>query len=533
MKNWLKNLFTSKKRIQDDNGLPIVWDNSLISIYQFLLPYKDADKLPDIAQNLPDESDDNSKIKWAAGAMDGLMNHHSSTTEQTFIEQILSLLRAVSVQPNKQDIAKLYTLIKEQNTLSYIDELTGKLTNAEINFNKLYEFVYWLVLNSPDREVIKFSIAMLGRFNTPQTELFLLFGMHEEFTLYSAVALQNTLSSPIEVENALFTLAQKVDGWGRIHLVERLAKNPSQEVKNWLLREGYKNSVMYEYLAYTCATAGDLQTALAQPSVDMALLVATGEVIEALIMGGPAEDMHDYDAGASVCLCYLAQLVQHQLTDIKILRILLIMQDFVVNQIDDSYPNWSDDIKAELQTTLTDLIQQDHWLSLVKKSLQTNDQSLFWVATDVYTRLGYDAWDARFEHQKRYQNEQWFYLMQTDDNHRVEQAMALAKQQNDFSLVATGPALEYGLGMEYQVHNVLDFILQELNRFPGIGEDFILIGLNSPVVRSRNLALNAIESWDRQLWSPELKHALKTLAQNEPNEDTKQRVMVLLNSLGA
>ncbi len=303
MKNWLKNLFTSKKRIQDDNGLPIVWDNSLISIYQFLLPYKDADKLPDLAQILPDESQDNSKIKWAAGAMDGVMNHHSSTTEQTCVEQILSLLRAVSVQPNEQDFAKLYTLIKEQGTLSYIDELTEKMAKAEVNFNKLYELVHWLVINSPDREVIKFSLAILGRFNTPQTELFLLFGMHEEFTLYSAVALQNTLSSPIDAENALLTLAKRVTGWGRIHLVERLAKNPSQEVKNWLLREGYKTSVMYEYLAYTCATAGDLQTALAQPSVDIALLVATGEMIEALIMGGPAEDMHDYEAGASVCLC--------------------------------------------------------------------------------------------------------------------------------------------------------------------------------------------------------------------------------------
>ena len=533
MKNWLKNLFTSKKRIQDDNGLPIVWDNSLISIYQFLLPYKDADKLPDIAQNLPDESDDNSKIKWAAGAMDGVMNHHSSTTEQTCVEQILSLLSAVSVQPNNQDIAKLYTLIKEQGTLSYIDELTEKMAKAEVNFNKLYELVHWLVLNSPDREVIKFSLAILGRFNTPQTELFLLFGMHEEFTLYSAVALQNTLSSPIDAENALFTLAKRVTGWGRIHLVERLAKNPSQEVKNWLLREGYKNSVMYEYLAYTCATAGDLQTALAQPSVDIALLVATGEMIEALIMGGPAEDMHDYEAGANVCLCYLAQLAQHQLTDINTLRILQIMQDFVVNQIDDSYPNWNDDIKAKLKTTITDLIQQEHWLPLVKESLQTNDQSLFWVATDVYTRLGYDAWDARFEHQKRYQNDQWFYLMQTDDNRRIEQVITLAKQQNDFSLVATGPALEYGLGMEYQVHNVLDFILQELNRFPGIGEDFILIGLNSPVVRNRNMALKAIEGWDRQIWSTELKNELEKLAKIEPDVETKQSVITLLNSLNS
>ncbi len=209
------------------------------------------------------------------------------------------------------------------------------------------------------------------------------------------------------------------------------------------------------------------------------------------------------------------------------------MQDFVVNQIDDSYPNWNDDIKAKLKTTITDLIQQEHWLPLVKESLQTNDQSLFWVATDVYTRLGNDAWDARFEHQKRYQNDQWFYLMQTDDNRRIEQVITLAKQQNDFSLVATGPALEYGLGMEYQVHNVLDFILQELNRFPGIGEDFILIGLNSPVVRNRNMALKAIEGWDRQIWSTELKNELEKLAKIEPDVETKQSVITLLNSLNS
>lgn len=533
MKNWLKNLFTSKKRIQDDNGLPIVWDNSLISIYQFLLPYKDADKLPDIAQNLPDESDDNSKIKWAAGAMDGLMNHHSSTTEQTFIEQILSLLRAVSVQPNKQDIAKLYTLIKEQNTLSYIDELTGKLTNAEINFNKLYEFVYWLVLNSPDREVIKFSIAMLGRFNTPQTELFLLFGMHEEFTLYSAVALQNTLSSPIEVENALFTLAQKVDGWGRIHLVERLAKNPSQEVKNWLLREGYKNSVMYEYLAYTCATAGDLQTALAQPSVDMALLVATGEVIEALIMGGPAEDMHDYDAGASVCLCYLIQLQKQPINDLNILRTLLAIRDFIVDEVDDSYPNWDQKIKIILTDTVNNLITQEHWLPLIKQSLQTNDKKQFGIAINLYDRLGFDAWPLRFEHQKYNDSSQWYDLMQTDDAQRVQETIQLAKQKYDFFSIATGPELVTGFGTTFQEHYVLDFILQDLHRFPGVGEDLIVVGLNSPVIRSRNLALKAIEGWDRQIWSTELKNELEKLAKIEPDVETKQSVITLLNSLNS
>lgn len=44
-------------------------------------------------------------------------------------------------------------------------------------------------------------------------------GAHEEFTLYSAVAVSNGLPDP---EAELWALAASVDGWGRIHCVERL-----------------------------------------------------------------------------------------------------------------------------------------------------------------------------------------------------------------------------------------------------------------------------------------------------------------------
>lgn len=532
MKNWIKNFFTDKKAVHQDNEpFPIVWDNSLISIYQFLLPYKDADKLPETAQTLPDESSNDSELKWSAGAMDGVMNHHvGAPSEQNCVEQIIALLTTISAQPNKNDIEQLYTLIKTQGTLSFIDDLNDAIIKVEVDFDNLYKFIYWLATNSPDREIVKFSIAVLGRFTAEQTELFLLLGMHEEFTLFSAVALQNTLSSPEKVESALLTLAKKVHGWGRIHLVERLASNPSQEVKNWLLREGYRNSVMYEYLAYTCATAGELNQVLEHDVDDLPLLICIGEILEALIMGGPAEDMHDYNEGATVCLNYVKQLVKlPSLVDLSILSSVLIIRDFVNNMDDESYPNWDEKTKNEIIAKANDFIQQDKWLALVKQDLVTPDSSKFWLAADLYTQLGFDAWDARFDHQKNHHSDQWFYLMKTDDRSRIEQVITLAKQQNDFSLIATGPALEHGLGMEYQVHSVLDFILQELNRFSGIGEDLILIGLNSPVIRNRNMALNAIEGWDRQIWSTKLKNELEKLAKIEPDEEIKQRVIALLN----
>jgi hypothetical protein len=87
---------------------------------------------------------------------------------------------------------------------------------------------------------------------------------------------------------SLWTLAKNVDGWGRIHVVERLAQTENPHIKDWLLREGFRNSVMYEYLAYTCATAGGLVAALSQGTVDRELLTSTGELLDALIAEGPA-----------------------------------------------------------------------------------------------------------------------------------------------------------------------------------------------------------------------------------------------------
>lgn len=530
MKNWLKGFFTDKKTILNDGGFPIVWDNYVTSIYQFLLPYKDADRLPEIAQELPDESNDVGQLKWASGAFDGVINHHSSSSPDTEqIDQILRLFTRLSKEVNKQDVEQLYFLIKEVNTLALIDALIEKFIQLNINFDNLYQFIYWLLLNSPDREVIKFSIAILGSYPTKQTELFQLFGMHEEFTLYSAVALQNTLTEPHELEKALLSLAKKVHGWGRIHLVERLAKRPSTEVKDWLLREGYKNNVMYEYLAYTCATAGELKIALEHESVDMPLLISTGDILEALIMGGPAEDMHDYNDGAIVCLYYLTQLQKLPLTDLNILRTLLIIRDFVVEQLDDSYPNWDDNIKTAIINKINSLITQDYWLGLVEKDLLSDDKGKFWIAADIYTSLGFDAWQSRFNHQKNNGSDEWFYLMQTDDLNRVQQTIQLAKQQNDFSTIATGPRLEMGFGLEFKAHGVLDFILQELHRFSGVGEDLILIGLNSPVIRNRNMALNAIEGWEKHFWSDKIKAELKKLLKIEPDADIKKRIITLLS----
>src|SRR6516225_10111196 len=162
------------------------------------------------------------------------------------------------------------------------------------------------VTESPDREPVKFGIAILGLFRVPEDqELFQTLGRHDEFTLFCAVALANAAENS---EESLWTLARNVCGWGRIHVVERLARTANPAIKGWLLREGFRNSVMYEYLAGICARGGGLLAALSEPHVDRELLTSAGEMIRALISGGPAEGIDDYEDARPVIESYLGHM---------------------------------------------------------------------------------------------------------------------------------------------------------------------------------------------------------------------------------
>ncbi|WP_215845129.1 hypothetical protein [Candidatus Pantoea bituminis] len=80
---------------------------------------------------------------------------------------------------------------------------------------------------------------------------------------------------------------------------------------DWLLREGFANSVMNEYTAVNSAVRGGLADALATEHDD-ALLLGAAEMIYALLNEGPVPGMSVYDDGAKVCLLYLHHVIAYQ-----------------------------------------------------------------------------------------------------------------------------------------------------------------------------------------------------------------------------
>ncbi len=191
-------------------------------------------------------------------------------------------------------------------TVDYIDPLLESVSDEEVDRERLR--ARWLATGAPDREPLKAGIALFGLFPANDArELLLALGRHEEFTLYSAVALLDTEDGP---ERRLYELARRVSGWGRIQTIERLAGTQDEEIRAWMLREGYQNTIMYEYTAYTCATSGDLADALKSPGPDEALLKGGADILSALIdgRGGPAEGIDEYEDGPEATELFLGHL---------------------------------------------------------------------------------------------------------------------------------------------------------------------------------------------------------------------------------
>ena len=348
-------------------------------------------------------------------------------------------------------------------------------------------------------------------------------GLHEEFTLYVAVALANTLPDAQEREAAWWSLARRVNGWGRIHLVERLAHTRRAGIKAWLLREGYRNSIMTEYLAHACATGGELLAALNDEQIDDALLQGAGDLIQALIDGGPAPGMDDYADGAAATERYMHHLALRRPDWLDAYLATDSIATFAGDTTRDwaalQALGWTPARRASIVEQARAIMQDERWRPLAQDGLSAGDGAEFQRAARAAQKLGLDAWSARLRRQEALGDaNEWWHLMQTDDPQRIDQVITLAHRQIDLAQVATGPGTLMGLGPEFRQHSALDMILQDLGRFPGRGWTLVQAGLRSPVVRNRHMALRALDGWGRERWPAEARALLRAALNVEPDD---------------
>lgn len=532
----LSRLFGGKG--DDDGHEPpsMPWDQRP-SILEFVRSHVPTDG-PGVAEGgytLPDDERVNagSRLRWGMGSLDGVMTHHMGTGEnEEAVRKTVELVLAYSRQPTATNKATVYQHVIAAHVVSIIDPVIEALLNeGGIGHDRLYELARSFVTEATDRQPVKFGIALLGLFRQPDDqELFQTLGRHDEFTLFCAVAIANSSEGHDE---ALWRLARNVTGWGRIHAVERLARTDNPAIKDWLLREGYRNRIMYEYLAATCARTGGLLAALSEDRVDQGLLTAAGEIIQALVVGGPAEGIDDYEDARPVIESYLGHMASSAET----------IKDFLhVNSIkgyldeDDARwagrydAGWTADCRANLRTACSSILGRPEWADRVRAQLSSEDELAFAHADQAARALGIDTWDIHWRRlrEKPADPGRWYHVMALCDESRIGKVVEFAEASIDLAAVATGAGDELGLGRGFEQHSCLDYVLQDLRRFPGRGARLIEAGLKSPVVRNRNMALNALAAWAQGDWPTRLKEALERAIQCEPKEDVRERMQKAL-----
>ncbi|WP_332641948.1 hypothetical protein [Aeromicrobium sp.] len=496
------------------------------SIYEFIRGHLDeVGRLVEPAASLPDEATVMSgDLKWAPGAMDGAFGHHGGGAGSAQLaDSAAQAFVAASKRPTRRRLSRLYKAVQSDNVLDFMDPLIEKLVQLQPDRGRLHDLGRWLATTASDRGAVKVGIAILGVTGLDRdVDVVRALGAHDEFTLFAAVALSNGLE---DSESELWALANVVDGWGRIQCVERLRDTTDPAIRRWILREGFRNSVMYEYLAHIAATTGGLLEALRAEEPDRDLLTAAGEILAALIDGGPAEDMTDYDDGADATEAFLAHMARRAETlhDFQAVAAIRSFLDSESVWDDLGARGWSATRRDAFERLCDEVLARQEWIERIQAGLESPDAVEYWRAEQAARRRGIDVFHIQVRRIRQDPfGQDWFAAWQGATPERAEELVNLATELLPLGDMGTGPQDLAGFGPEWRSHNALDWTLQALRSHPGVGAHLVLIGLQSPMTRNRNMSLNALSDWPREQWPPGAEELVQRLATADPNEHARE-----------
>jgi hypothetical protein len=493
--------------------------------------------LTDGGEVLPDEEvlRSRARVAWVPGALDGAAGYEREADDRTKAAQsVADLLPPTLARPTERALRLFYATLDECAARDIVDLLTRFLARRGVRRERLRTLATWLATTAPDREPVKVGIALLGLAGLDdRVDIVQLLGRHEEFTLYATVALKNGLAQP---ERDLYTLAQQVTGWGRIQTVRRLADTQDPEIRDWILRTGFRNTVMNEYLANIAATTGGLAGALQQPEPDPELLLAAGEILTALFVGGPAKGIDDYDDGAIATERFLEHLPDRAESLDAGIAIATIEQ-FLLRDGDEwsdrEQRGWTPERRARLQSQCGDLLARPIWTELVTSGLSSTDAHDFWIADHLAGRVDIDTFPI---HRARLEANpvdpvSWFRAFALADETRTTDLIHFASERLPLADIATGADDAIGLGPGFEANGSLDAVLHQLPTRPGAGANIVTAGLRSPVTRNRNLALRVLQSWNPDQWPAHARELVTECAANDPNAQTRETAAELIASM--
>lgn len=498
------------------------------SIYDTILESLNSEgKLPEHFDLAKPKADPNEPV-FIPGAKDGIsVFHFSSIKQKTAAATIADHLITDWQAGNFNSLNSILELLNTYGTLTVIDTILEKIEERkeEIEVANVVDYACHLAFKASDEELVKLGIGLISLLDfssEPQTLAKLIkLALYDEFTFFVVEALAD-----YDNEQAmLFEIAQKVDGWGKIHTVKKL-EPVSEEIRQWILRKGCTNTIMDAYLGLECATKGDLVNALRQGSIDEEIFEGAGIIINALIDEGPQKGISVYQHTEEVLERYL-HFAAKQATTVKHLWWLLNLGDWL-NSADIAG-------KEALISTCDSIISRTSWREKIYAIFDNPHCHQLFYVDNIARRIDMDIAEPMFRAIKDNPIDCCGFLSVVFEKPEYAQELVNVYEKIlPLGEMATGMGnLLFSMSLAEE-HQCLEFVLEELVNYPLSSEILVRTGLQSPVVRDRNIACKVLTEWCKLLKqtlktaSPSLYGLLKDIEIIEVDDNNRKCMRKLL-----
>lgn len=493
-------------------------DKTTQSLYDIIKSAVKDSALPD-SFSLP--RDPSVKVPFADGAMDGIGIYHMGAPEIT--DEIRTLIKnavdAAAMGNNIERAEEAFGALAEKiSAVRAIDELQAYIIENRntLPANNLYNFAVNMALRSPNKDSVKFGLSILELLNIENNEelknAVRTLGLCDEFTIFAVFIMLQWGNGNDEI----FELAKKVHGWGRIHAVERLEPE-TDEIKTWLLREGYKNVVLPAYSALTCWNkSGAAELLRSSCKLSDEDFKALRDLIDALLDEGPCAGISAVENSEETLELFLNKASGRELN----------ADDYAVIRNIRNYDGENGKIAALCGGILnTEKCRECVFNAVKNGELIELAADLGLDFKDEVLRLIESDFDER-AHLCR-------YLM--DDSEYRAKTVEIFREKLPLDKMKAAPSNELCFSKEFQSEKNLVFLIQELKDCPLEGADLVEASLRCAPIHNRNMALRVLDSWVNITQKPlkellpEIYTLLKELIEIEVNGSAKETMSKLIN----
>ena len=478
-------------------------------------------------------------VPWADGAMDGVYIYHTVVNEED-IEPLKNIIFQISegkfeeAQNNLENL-DFFMVSRRDPLLNWIIQ-----EQKQININNLCEFTISQLSTSKNIEVIKFCLCVLEIINLETEkdtiEKVKILALSDEFTLYCLNILKNLENSNEEI----FEIAKKVKGWGRIYSVKYL-KVTNDEIKEWLLEEGWLNYINPAYTAYTCAKKINLIEILNEEQISSKKFNDISYLMNALLDEEAITGISALENRELLIEKYLEKAKTLSSTE-EAYEVVRLIKEYVEDneEIDKKFIKICDEIlnSEKTRNRIKEFMEEGYGYNIAK-----------------YLGIDTDKYILEYLQNNPFKNPHVIFNISKREN--MEKLVSLIEKKLTLEKLEGAPTDKfYSKNEENKEYIFLDTIIKKLGNFGrtegnfvitvypveptasmdepenfvGIGENLIICALNSPYVDIRYGAVNTLESWKEKgyILSNEIVKNIKNLEKIEVDEELKIKLNKLL-----